>query len=223
MSRHCNADHRRFLMWFQSWINSIHWSTQSRRSRRNARSSDRRARQTRRLLVEGLEDRRLLTFLPAMDYPAGPNPQAIVSADFNNDGALDLVTANPGSHSVSVLLGDGAGGFGAPTASAGTANDAFERASVTVADFNRDGRLDLATAMYGYNEFGYFGRLDVRLGNGNGTFQSPTQVGAGSPLAVAAGDFNNDGKSDLLLTEDFLGEQGIVHVLLGNGLGGFTS
>src|SRR6185369_4534926 len=107
-----------------------------------------------RLFLEALEDRRTPSFSPAASFPVGASPLAVVTGDFNGDGHLYLATANPGSHSVSVLLGDGAGGFGAAIDSAGTTNDAFERASVTVADFNNDGHLDLATAMYGYNEYG---------------------------------------------------------------------
>jgi probable HAF family extracellular repeat protein len=179
-----------------------------------------------RACCQVLEGRRLLSFTAAVNYPAGQvagAPQAIVTADFNKDGRLDLATANPGRNSVSVLLGNGAGGFGAAINSAGTTNDAFERASVTVADFNKDGRPDLATAMFGYYEYGYFGRLDVRLGNGDGTFQSPTLVSGGGLLAVAAGDFNNDTKSDLLYVADFDGQQAFAQVLFGNGLGGFTT
>jgi hypothetical protein len=175
-----------------------------------------------RLSIEALEDRSVPSFGTAVSYPAGPNPQDVVAADFNNDGRLDLATANADSNSVSVLLGDGGGGFGAAINSAGTTNDAFERVSVTVADFNNDGQLDLATAMYGYDEYSTFGRLDVWMGNGDGTFQSPTLVRGGAPLAVAAGDFNNDGNSDLVFT-DFDGQQGFVQVWPGNGLGGFTT
>ncbi len=185
------------------------------------RASSRRSRSRRRWQLEELEGRQMLTFA-AVDYPTESNPQAIVSADFNNDGHIDLATVNPGLHRVSLLLGDGGGGFGAAISSAGTTNDTFERVSVAVADFNNDGDLDLATAMYGNYEYSTFGRLDVRLGNGDGTFQSPTLVRGGSPLAVAAGDFNNDGNSDLVFTE-FDGQQGFVQVLPGNGLGGFTT
>jgi hypothetical protein len=174
-----------------------------------------------RLFIEALEDRRTPSFSPATSLPVGPNPQAVASADFNNDGRLDLVTSNPVDHTISVLLGDGHGGFGAAIDSAGTTGDTFERASVTVADFNNDGQFNLATAMYGYYEYGYLGRLDVRLGNGDGTFQSPTLVTGGAPLAVAAGDFNNNTKCDLVFVDDFYGQQTFVQVWLGNGQGGF--
>ena len=66
------------------------------------------------LHCELLEGRRLLSFSPAVNYSTIGTPSAIVTADFNNDGNLDLATcANAVTGSFSVLLGDGAGGFGA--------------------------------------------------------------------------------------------------------------
>src|SRR3954467_3667484 len=68
----------------------------------------------RRPHFEALEDRRLLSFTPAVNHQVGTNPLAVVTADFNNDGKLDVVTANAGNTGgISVLLGNGAGGFGA--------------------------------------------------------------------------------------------------------------
>src|SRR5687767_7589803 len=98
-------------MWLSSWLDALRVPTQPQRSRPRKRPSDRPRPLTRPLLVEGLEERKLLTFAAAVDYPTGVSPQAIVSADFNNDGRLDLATANYDSADISVLLGDGAGGF----------------------------------------------------------------------------------------------------------------
>jgi hypothetical protein len=61
----------------------------------------------RRPRFETLEDRWPLSLTAAVDYPVGTNPEAVVAADFNNDGALDLVTGNTGSDNISVRLGDG--------------------------------------------------------------------------------------------------------------------
>ena len=49
--------------------------------------------------------------IQALDYPVGTNPAAVAVVDLNKDGHLDLVTANYGANSVSVLLGNAAGTF----------------------------------------------------------------------------------------------------------------
>ena len=59
-----------------------------------------------RLSVEALDGRCLPSFSPAVVIPVDLSPLDIVSADFNNDGRLDLATANADGNSVSVLLGD---------------------------------------------------------------------------------------------------------------------
>src|SRR5687767_11193908 len=74
-----------------------------------------RSRHISRACYETLEGRRLLSFTPAASFSVGANTQAVVTADFNNDGKLDLATSNyddaTGDGSVSVLLSNGNGSF----------------------------------------------------------------------------------------------------------------
>src|SRR6185312_13445753 len=79
---------------------------------------------------------------PAVNFSAGTSPNSIKNVDFNSDGHLDLVVANSGSNNVSILLGNGAGSFGA---AANYPVGTFPYTVIT-ADFNGDGNLDLATA-----------------------------------------------------------------------------
>src|SRR4051794_2355390 len=70
-----------------------------------------------RPLCETLEDRLCptnVTFGPTVNWNAGNFPNSVVVADFNGDGRADLAAANAGSNNVSVLLGNGSGGFAAP-------------------------------------------------------------------------------------------------------------
>ena len=64
-----------------------------------------------RMSLEFLEDRCLLSFSPAVNYPVGNSPQAVVTGDFNGDGRLDLAVANDFSNTVSVLLDNANGTF----------------------------------------------------------------------------------------------------------------
>ena len=184
-----------------------------------------RSRHINRACFEALEARQLMSFTPAVSYPAGTNPQEIVTADFNNDGRLDLATCNTGSSSVSVLLGNGNGTFQAPQTS--TAGD--NPVSIAVGDFNGDGKLDLTAANGGT------GAVSVMRGNGDGTFQAPTSVSIDAdPTSVAVGDFNGDGKLDLAAVSNtyhsYYGPsyypgyyEGQVNVLLGTGSGSFAA
>ncbi len=139
-------------------------------------------------------------------------PFNVVTGDFNGDGKLDLAVTNQISNNVSILIGNGSGGFTASgSAPAGTGPE-----GIAVGDFNGDGKLDLAVVNDGGNN------LSILLGNGTGGFSSvAVKPGVGtSPLAIATGDFNGDGKLDLAVTND---GDGKVEVLLGNGSGGFGS
>jgi len=130
------------------------------------------------LRLETLEDRRLLAFVSAVSYPVGTSPQAVVAADFNNDGNHDLATADYGGNTVSVLLGDGQGGFGAASQFDAGANPIslavssssyygagyYDPARLAVADLNDDNKLDVVVA----SDLG----VEVLLGNGDGTLRS---------------------------------------------------
>src|SRR5688500_17800857 len=93
-----------------------------------------------RACFEPLETRRLLSFSAAVNHDTIGTPSAIVTADLNNDGKLDLVTcADAATGSFSVFLGNGAGGFGA----AQRTIMSTQLSSLAAADFNQDGQVDL--------------------------------------------------------------------------------
>ncbi len=131
----------------------------------------------------------------AVSAPKPPSPWevrrcSITVGDFNGDGKDDLATANSFDNNVSILLGDGSGGFTQTTFAVGTWPTA-----VKVGDFNADGNEDLATA----NELDE--TVSVLLGDGSGSFASPATFDVGSsPYLLNVGDFNEDGKDDLVTT-----------------------
>jgi hypothetical protein len=143
----------------------------------------------------------------------GPNlgmaaSHVLLSADFNNDGKPDLVAAPVGQFGVSVLLGNGDFTFGAPIPI--PTPDFFTAVTAVAADFNGDGKLDLAISDGG--------QLEILLGNGDGSFTpGPAAKPYGGPV-MAAGDFYGDGKTDLA-SEDGYSHQ--IAILRGNGDGSF--
>ncbi len=156
------------------------------------------------------------SFTPAAGAPfaSGSDPRSVAIGDLNADGKPDLTTANFGSNNVTVLLGNGSGGFtpapGSPLASGSNPR------SVAIGDLNADGKPDLTTANFGSNN------VTVLLGNGSGGFTpapgSPFASGS-NPRSVAIGDLNADGKPDLTTANE---SSANVTVLLGDGSGGFT-
>ena len=147
-------------------------------------------------------------FSPAPNSPVavGVNPYLVVVGDFNQDGKLDLATANYGSGDVSVLFGDGTGGFVSATGGPFPVGDS--PITLSVGDFNGDGLPDLAVAIFGDSS------VAVLLGDGTGGFSpaSYSPLGVGTVPSVVAGDFNGDGVMDLIAAN--YAESG-VSVLLG--------
>ena len=158
----------------------------------------------------------LFCFGTAASMSVGTTPQSGAVGDFNGDGKLDLAVSNFGSNNVSILLGNGMGGFAAAGGSPLTVGSTPY--PVAVGDFNGDTKLDLAVA----NDV-MSGTVNVFVGNGMGGFAaangSPFAVGI-YPFSVAVGDFNRDTKLDLAVA-NFGGNN--VSVLLGNGMGGFAA
>jgi len=137
------------------------------------------------------------TFRPASGSPyAGSGFSGLFAADVNGDGKPDIVAvgyvSSLGDFGVSVLLGNGDGSFHAAPGPPRNVKAQNLRAEA-LADFNGDGRLDLAVV----NVDG----LAILLGNGDGTF-APPDPPIESDVNVdvrAADDFNGDGKVDLVV------------------------
>jgi hypothetical protein len=129
--------------------------------------------------------------------------------DFNGDGKLDLAFACSFTDTVTMLLGDGTGGFGSPASF--DVSDGPQ--GLAVGDFNGDGKQDLAVACI------TAGNVSILLGNGVGSFAGAVNFNAGpTPRDVEVGDFNGDGKQDLAFSNPSVNA---ASVLMGDGTGGF--
>lgn len=157
------------------------------------------------------------TFGPGTDFSTAAGPAALAQGDFNGDGILDLVTANIFADSASVLLGNGDGTF-APRIDLETiehpipTRGAERFLQVAVGDFNADGSLDFLTADPTTQASIFAAELILRLGNGDGTFGANFRVlPLANPTGIATGDFNADGKMDVVITD---GPNDAINILL---------
>ena len=135
------------------------------------------------------------TFKSPANYSISGNVQALAAADLNADGNLDLVVPTGGSSAgISVLRGNADGTFANPVVYASNLLSIYS-ASIAIADFNGDGKLDVALT----NSVGPTNAVAIVLGNGDGTFQNPPLLHSAGllPAAVVTLDVNGDGKPDL--------------------------
>jgi Flp pilus assembly secretin CpaC len=164
------------------------------------------------------------TAFPSTAYNVGTGPVALVAADFQNNGLLDLAVVNEIDNSVSILVNQGgtqSGTFtqpstspialGAPRTAAPAVQPRIASAALTSSGFH-DLLITDPTA----------NTVRIFLSNGDGTFKeaagSPIAV-ANEPSAIVTGDFNADGNVDLAVSSFSANN---VSLFLGDGKGGFT-
>jgi hypothetical protein len=167
---------------------------------------------------------------PATSIPVGVRPSSIVTADFNGDGFQDFAVTNFTNNTLSVFLG-GVDKSQNPTFTQATGSpfplptNVSGPVAMTVADFNLDGKPDLAIVNQTTvaNPSIPQGNVVVLQGIGDGTFAevtgSPIVVGQ-NPVAIASGDLDGNANPDLAIVNN---TDNSVTVLLNNGDGTFVA
>ncbi|MYH02683.1 MAG: hypothetical protein F4142_08935 [Nitrospira sp. SB0675_bin_23] len=157
-----------------------------------------------------------LVFTPVLSASVGAHPEGLTVGDFNEDGHLDIATANSESDDVSILLGNGNGTFRSGYSFGVGQSPMF----LSTGDLDRDGKLDLAVAETGAD------RVVVLLGKGNGFFQDPVPYPSGKgPTFLSLSDLDGDDDQDMVVVNS--GRFGHYppfswSVLLNNGEGAFA-
>ncbi|MEK6649932.1 MAG: FG-GAP-like repeat-containing protein, partial [Bacteroidota bacterium] len=141
---------------------------------------------------------------------SGGNPSQIAAGDIDNDGDIDVVSANSAGENISVYRNDGRGDL-VPTNTLPQPGGPF---GIVLTDIHGDGWLDLAVTTMAT------GSVVVWQNTGGGNFSSPQSYPVGaSPHGIAAGDLNGDGFTDLVVTN--AGSLSF-NVLMNNGAGEFA-
>ncbi len=161
------------------------------------------------LVPASAQTERLLSppFFPTIGYVT----YSMVTVDLNGDGIPDVATSDQDGTTVDILLGTGDGAFQAARSfAAGNGPSA-----IAVGDMNGDGKPDLVLPDSNAKK----NAVAILLGNGDGTFQAKKQFEGGAfPDSAALGDFNGDGRLDVVVTNASI-TAGTINVMLGNGDG----
>lgn len=155
------------------------------------------------------------TFQSAGLFSAGVLPSGAAVGDFDKDGKLDIAVVNNGSNSVTILRGAGNGTFSLKQ----TVNNVGSGPTdIAAQDLNGDGLLDLVVVDSLQD------KVSVLDGQAGGTFKAPRMFPSGTmnsaPNALALGDVNHDGHPDIVVSNNFSNDVG---VLLGDGHGNFAA
>ncbi|CAF4542922.1 unnamed protein product [Rotaria socialis] len=150
-----------------------------------------------------------LTFGAPTTYSTSNTPRSIVAADVNADGSVDIIVANNGGNNVGVFINSGTGAFSIQmTYSTGASSNPN---SVTTADINADGEIDIIVANNNANNVG------VLINNGNGIFAAQVTYSSGNgPNCVVVVDVNGDGKVDIIVANYNANNVGVL-INAGNG------
>ncbi len=152
-------------------------------------------------------------YRPVANYAVGSQPRSVVTVDTDGDGRLDVVTANAGDGTVSVLRGLGDGTLGPSTPIAVGASPT----TVSVGDFNHDHHADLAVTTFATAPA--TPGVSVLLGSTGASFGPATSYPlAENALGGAVADVNADGNLDVIAVDPFG-----VSVLTGRGDGSFDT
>jgi|GEM_PF-1556707 len=156
------------------------------------------------------------TLVAAGSVTVGDSPLHIVKGTFNADLIPDLAVANHGTgaggRSLSILIGNGAGGF--TESKVTVAGNVFRPYGLAAGDVNNDGKADLVAGDFDTDD------MRVFIGTGSGTFGAPTSFDVEDldPTSVSLADFDHDGKLDALVATDY---HDYLSILKGNGDGTF--
>jgi hypothetical protein len=158
---------------------------------------------------------------PITNYATGTSPSFVATASLRSNGMYDLIVANAGDNTISVLLGDGQGVF-APQVTYPTGTDPVSIATgqfnASTTATNSDDFVDLAVADKGANT------VSILLGNGDGTFQPKTDIATGeAPVSVITADFHDlagPGFTDLAVANQ---GDNTISIFQGNGDGTFKT